>query len=306
MPVTRAPSAAGGRAGRRRPPSSAAPAGPFLKWAGGKGQLLSQFAPLYPDRIGRYVEPFVGSAAVFFDLRARAGDLRATLADNNEELINCFRMVRDEVDGLVRRLRRHKERHSKEHYYAVRGTAAGRRTPVQRAARFIYLNKSCYNGLYRVNAQGEFNVPMGSYTSPAICRTALLRAASRALQEVDLEVRNFARGLGAARRGTFLYIDPPYHPLSKTANFTSYTGGGFGEAEQSRLADLYRALDRKGARVMLSNSDTPFVRELYDGFRIEVVSARRAINSNGARRGAVSEVVVLNYEPPGVAPAGGE
>ena len=292
------------RADARRTSAARPAPGPFLKWAGGKGQLLAQFAPLYPSRVGRYVEPFVGSAAVFFDLRRRHPDIAASLSDDNEELINCFRIVRDDVEGLIRRLRRHKERHSREHYYEVRARKVARLTPAQRAARLIYLNKTCYNGLYRVNGQGEFNVPIGSYKNPAICQAPLLRAASRALAGVDLEVRDFADCLGEARRGTFVYFDPPYHPVSRTASFTSYTEGGFGEEEQRRLADLFAALDRKGARVMLSNSDTPFVRDLYDGYRIEAVSARRAINSNGARRGVVSEVVVCNYDPPAAAGEG--
>jgi DNA adenine methylase len=270
-------------------------AGPFLKWAGGKTQLLDQIAPLYPDRIRHYMEPFVGSGAVFFDLRSRFPDMRATLSDNNEELINCYRIVRDDVEGLIRRLRNHKSRHGKEHYYKVRGESPSRLTPPQRAARFIYLNKTCYNGLYRVNASGGFNVPIGSYADPKICQASRLRAARDALQGVTLEVRDFGACLKEARKGTFVYIDPPYHPLSATSNFTGYTEGGFGEQEQIRLSRLFRDLHGKGARVMLSNSDTPFIRELYKGFPIHQVTARRAINSNGNRRGAITEVVVMSH-----------
>ena len=270
---------------------------PFLKWAGGKGQLLAQFAALYPRQVHRYIEPFVGSGAVFFDLQAKFPGLRAVLSDNNKELIDCYRAVQDDVEGLIRRLRQHKARHGKDHYYKVRGQPTDRLTAPRRAARLIYLNKTCYNGLYRVNSRGDFNVPIGSYSSPSVFRAEALRRASRALQRVRLGVRDFGKCIRDARPGTFVYIDPPYHPVSKTANFTGYTEGGFGLAEQERLSSLFAELDGKGCLVMLSNSDTRAIRKLYGGYRIETVSARRAINSNGKRRGAISELVVMNYEP---------
>ncbi|MCZ6689916.1 MAG: DNA adenine methylase [Planctomycetota bacterium] len=272
-------------------------AGPFLKWAGGKGQLLSQFASLYPRKIERYLEPFVGSAAVFFDLRERFAGLRATVSDNNKELIRCYEDVRDDVEGLIRRLRQHKARHGREHYYGVRGRSLGRLSPVARSARLIYLNKTCYNGLYRVNARGEFNVPIGSYKNPGIFKEDQFRAASAALQEVRLEVRDFSACLRDARAGAFVYFDPPYDPVSRTASFTGYTERGFGVTEQERLAGIFRELDAKGCLVMLSNSDTPLIRKLYRGFRLKSVTARRAINSNGRRRGAIGELVVMNYAP---------
>ena len=270
---------------------------PFLKWAGGKRQLLSQFARFYPEDVRRYCEPFVGSAAVFFDLQARFPKLRAILSDNNEALIRCYEAVRDDVEGLIRSLRQHKARHGKDHYYKVRGRSTNRLKGLQRAARLIYLNKTCFNGLYRVNARGEFNVPMGSYSNPAILREESLRRASAALQGVRFSARDFGDCLRDARKGTFVYVDPPYHPVSRTAYFTGYTEGGFGEEEQRRLSRLFADLHRKGCLVMLSNSDTPLIRRLYRGFRIRRVTARRAINSNSSRRGAISELVVMNYTP---------
>jgi DNA adenine methylase len=273
---------------------------PFLKWAGGKRQLLEQFAPLYPARIERYIEPFAGSAAVFFDVRERF-DLRfAALSDDNAELINCYRIVRDDVEALIKKLRAHKKRHHEEfpsYFYGVREQLPDRLSPVARAARFIYLNKTGYNGLYRVNAAGRFNVPVGRYKDPPICDAELLRAASAALQGVNIDVRDFGDWLSKARAGDFFYIDPPYVPLSKTSNFTSYAAGGFGAAEQVRLARFVRDLDGRGARVMLSNSDTPIVRKLYGGFDIKKINARRNINSNGARRGQIAELVIRNYTP---------
>ena len=266
---------------------------PFLKWAGGKTQLLSQFAPLYPERIERYIEPFVGSAAVFFDIRRRFTLRYAALSDSNAELINCYQVVRDQVEELIDVLAKHKARHSDEYYYRMRREVLSDR--VEKAARLIYLNKTCYNGLYRVNSKGEFNVPIGRYKNPRIYNPDLLCAASQALQGVDLAVQDFWNWLPKAQAGDFFYIDPPYFPLSPTANFTSYTEGGFGLEEQRRLAQFVRDLDAKGCLVMVSNSDTTVIRKLYRGLRFTKVSARRSINSNGAARGTISELVIRNY-----------
>ncbi len=275
-------------------------AGPFLKWAGGKSQLLAQYEPFFPTEPMRgYFEPFVGSGAVFFHLRGRSLFSSYHLSETNEELLNCYRAVRDHVEDLIALLRQHQMQHGREYYYAIRNQdrypAWIRTSLVERAARLIYLNKTCYNGLWRVNRQGHFNVPMGSYRKPEIVNEARLRAASRALQDVHLGVENFEQVIRRAGRGDFVYFDPPYIPLSATANFTSYTQDEFGEYEHRKLALVFAELDRKDCRVMLSNSDTLLTRELYRGFRIETVSARRAINSASARRGAISEIVVLNY-----------
>jgi len=276
---------------------------PFLKWAGGKSQLLAQFAPLYP-RFEGYHEPFVGSAAVFFHLcqleaQGRLGHAlaRARLTDSNAELINCYCVVRDQVDALIASLARHKQRHSAEYYYDVRRHTLSDLSPVERAARLIYLNKTCYNGLYRVNRQGQFNVPLGAYQQPGIFDAQELRAASAALQTVELAVADFRGVLHHAHAGDLVYFDPPYHPLNKTSSFTSYTQAAFGEQEQRELAQLYRALADRGCRVMLSNSWSPLILDLYRGFRLVEVKAARAINSKPERRGKISELVVLNFDP---------
>jgi DNA adenine methylase len=271
---------------------------PFLKWAGGKTQLVPSLGKLFPATFERYFEPFLGSGAVFFELRRSFGPFRAYLSDTNAELINAFTVVRDDPLALIKLLRKHKQRHHAdfpEHYYTTRNKSTDTLTPVQRAARFIYLNKTCYNGLYRVNASGLFNVPVGTYKNPPICDEAGLHAASGALQRARLSTSDFDTALGRARAEDFVYFDPPYVPVSATANFTGYTSGGFDEQQQRRLASCFRELDRRGCFVMLSNSSSPLVEQLYRGYRTETVPARRAINSNGHRRGKVDEVVVLNY-----------
>ena len=272
---------------------------PFLKWAGGKTQLLAQLAPLIPPRFSGYHEPFVGSAAVFFYLQA-AGSFHSTsrprLTDSNAELINGYQAVRDEVEPVIDLLARHKLRHSKEYYYAVRAQVPAELSHVERAARLIYLNKTCFNGLYRVNSKGQFNVPLGRYKNPGIFSAEELRAASWALTDATIEVGDFQSVTKHARSGDFVYFDPPYHPLTATANFTSYTANEFGEKEQRELAEVFRALDAKGCRLMLSNSWTPFILGLYTGFNLVEVKATRQINSDAGKRGKVSEVVVMNYE----------
>ncbi len=276
-------------------------AAPFLKWAGGKGDLLPQYDPLFPTgRAGTAYEPFVGSGAVFFHLRGRDFAQRYCLSDVNAELINAYVVVRDCVNDLIERLEEHARRHNREHFAAVRGLDRepgwpDAFDPVARAARLIYLNRTCYNGLWRVNRQGHFNVPMGRYRNPTILHAHLLRAASAALQGVEVRVCRFDEAVREAGSGDFVYFDPPYVPLNATSNFTSYDANGFGVEEQQALAETFRALDARGCRVMLSNSDHPLVHALYAGFSIERVQARRRINSRAERRGAISELVVRNY-----------
>ncbi|GAB4574318.1 MAG: DNA adenine methylase [Anaerolineae bacterium] len=279
-------------------------AAPFLKWAGGKTQLLAQYDPLFPTGpVERYFEPFVGSGAVFFALRRRDFARSYHLFDSNPELINVYQVVRDQVEELITLLAEHRARHaadSRAHYYAVRELDRDpdwRRTaaPVVRAARMIYLNKTCYNGLWRVNSKGQFNVPLGRYKNPPILDEDKLRAASAALQGVALAVADFRSIVDCAAAGDFVYFDPPYVPLSATANFTSYAKDDFGEQDQRDLAEVFRALDRRGCRVMLSNADAPLVHTLYADFNLRLVTARRAINSHTARRGPIAEVVVTNY-----------
>jgi DNA adenine methylase len=265
---------------------------PFLKWAGGKSQLLEQFGPLLP-RAGsyvRYIEPFIGSGALFFHLRPAS----AELSDVNREIVDCYRAVRNRPHDVIRELEKH--RHDERHYYDVRANVPTKLA--ERAARTIYLNKTGYNGLYRVNSSGRFNVPMGRYANPGFQSPTLfatIRACSRALVSARLSPGDFEAALKDAGKGDFVYLDPPYVPVSETSDFTSYARGGFGWAEQERLAEVCRTLWRRGAMLMLSNSDTQSVRALYRDFRVDVVHASRSINSRGAKRGKVREVVVRNF-----------
>ena len=274
---------------------------PFVKWAGGKGQLLSQFEPYFPPSFGRYVEPFVGGGAVFFHLsrQGRLAGKQVILVDRLEELINVYRAVQGRVEDLIAELQRYEpHKTNPDYYYEVRAwdrqADYARRSDLERAARFLYLNRTCYNGLYRVNRQGQFNVPFGRYHNPTICDAGNLRAASLALQGVRLLVDDFARSLEMAGAGDFVYLDPPYHPVSDTANFTSYTSADFGLQDQQRLADLFFELDLRGCQVLLSNSATDLVRELYEGYEQVEVQAIRAISSKGNERGAISELLIMN------------
>ena len=272
---------------------------PFLKWAGGKTQLLGQFEALYPPRalVKRYLEPFLGSGAVFFQVKRLLAPRDIQLADRNEDLVQVYRAVQEQVDEVIGQLHRHVRQHSKHYYYRVRGQDLRRMSPAAKAARLIYLNKTCFNGLYRVNSRGHFNVPMGNYRHPAILDEANLRGVSESLQGVMIRPAHFRDILVEARAGDFIYFDPPYDPLSSTSSFTAYTSATFGQREQEELAAVYAALHRRGCRVMLSNSDTPLIRRLYRGFDLRTVSARRSINSKADRRGAITEIVALNYEP---------
>lgn len=284
--------AAGAKSGSRVRAPSPRPR-PFLKWVGGKSQLLEQMAPLLPPRFGRYFEPFVGGAALFFDLRARRPRMPSFLSDVNAELVDCYRAVRDHVEDVIRALGAHT--YDSDHYYAVRAWDPAELALPERAARTIFLNKTGYNGLYRVNRSGQFNVPFGRYTNPLFCDPGTLRACSRALRGASIETGDFSRVLERAKKGDFVYFDPPYVPLSATSDFTAYVPGGFREREQRALAAVFAALAARGVHVMLSNSDAPLVHELYAGFRIDRVLASRHVNSNGARRGKLAEVVVRSY-----------
>lgn len=266
--------------------------GPIVKWAGGKTRLLDELAGRAPKRFRRYFEPFIGGGALYFHL----APARAYLTDSNRDLIEMYRCVAEDVEAVIRKLARLRRAHSTESYYRVRERwNQGNRTDrAARAAAFIYLNKTCYNGLWRVNKRGLFNVPVGRYDDPTIYDPAALRAAAETLQRADLTCGDYAEGVAAAGAGDFVYFDPPYHPLTETASFTSYTAANFGPDDQRRLADLARDLDERGCAVMLSNSDTPFIRELYQGFRIEQVMCARAINSKAGKRGAIAELVITN------------
>jgi DNA adenine methylase len=265
-------------------------AAPIVKWVGGKTKLLGELVARMPRDYGRYFEPFAGGAALFF----RVAPERAVLSDANADLIATYRALATDADAVVRRLAIHRRYHDKKHYYAVRdrwNDADVSWSPVDRAAAFIYLNKTCFNGLWRVNRAGGFNVPMGRYDDPPICVPDALAAAGRALARADLRCGDYRAAVADAVAGDFVYFDPPYVPVTTTANFTSYTAGDFDLADQRALADLARELVLRGCKVMLSNSDTPTVRTLYRGMRIDRVACPRAINSNASRRGDVDEVI---------------
>lgn len=264
---------------------------PFLKWVGGKTQLLDQLQPLLPKTFRRYFEPFVGGAALFFDLRAKERlENEIVLSDVNDELINCYAVIQNNVEALIEELRKH--RYESDYYYRVREQKRAGLSEVASAARTIFLNKTGYNGLYRVNRSGQFNVPFGKFTNPAICDAENLRACARALRDVTLTHGDYSSVLEHAKKGDFVYFDPPYDPVTTTANFASYTADGFSPDDQRALADTARSLVAKGCKVMLSNSDTPFIRSIYKGFRVERVKCPRAINSNAAKRGDVDELII--------------
>ncbi len=269
----------------------------FLKWAGGKLQLIEQFENLFPHNFRNYYEPFIGSGAVFFYVKSKLKPNKVILSDTNEELINCFVAVRDKPSELVEVLLNHRKKHSKEYYYAVRSIESSRLDSLARAARLIYLNKTCFNGLYRVNSKGQFNVPFGDYENPSIFDRNTLFQASQLIQGVHLQVMTFEKVLDFAGKDDFVYFDPPYIPLSKTSSFTRYSKSDFSMKEQKRLSEIFGILDSRGCFVMLSNSDHALTRELYRHYEKNtvIVRAKRMINSVGSRRGAINEVVVTNY-----------
>jgi DNA adenine methylase len=279
-----------GRVVPTAPDPTARAAKPFVKWAGGKRQLLPDIVARVPKFAGRYFEPFVGGGALFFHLAPK----KAVLADTNERLIRTYRGVKEDVDGVIRRLCRYRGLHSEAFFYKLREKEIDRaKSHVEVAAWLIYLNRTGYNGLYRVNSKNRFNVPFGRYANPTICDGETLRACSRALAGAELEHADFAAVVEKAREGDFVYFDPPYAPLSKTSSFASYTKDGFGPSEQERLRDVALALKRRGVHVLLSNSSAQDVRRLYGkGFRITKVLATRVVNSKASQRGAIPELLI--------------
>ena len=263
---------------------------PPIKWAGGKSQLLARFKDFFPAHFDLYIEPFLGGGAVFFHLLP----LNAVLIDNNEELINLYQVIRDDLEKLLSSLEEHQN--TAEYFYKIRALNPQQLAKIERASRFLYLNKTAYNGLYRVNKQNKFNVPFGYYQKPRIKDEENLRQVQYALKNAAIILGDFTLALHYAKKAAFVYLDPPYQPLSKTANFTGYTSEGFDEDSQVRLAELFYQLDKEGCLVMLSNSDTPFIRNLYEDYFIDEVFARRSVNSKADKRGAISELIIRNYQ----------
>lgn len=273
---------------------------PFLKWAGGKRQLLPEIKKLLPKRMGHYFEPFVGGGAVFLELQAT----KITINDKNKELINCYEVVRASIEELIQCLQAYKERNNEKYFYEIRemdrAEDFSQKPEVERAARLIYLNKTCYNGLFRVNSQGQFNVPFGRYKNPNILDHAVLRAVSTYLNGVDCQILNqdFAEVVASARPGDFIYFDPPYDPMSPTASFTGYDINGFDKSQQERLKVCADTLVDRGCHVLLSNSATPFIEQLYGDhkkYRQFKVKATRQINSNADKRGAIDEILIASH-----------
>lgn len=262
---------------------------PFLKWAGGKRQLLGEIKCRMPEEYGAYYEPFVGGGAIFF------GTLHtpALISDTNEELINCYRVVRDQVGTLIDDLERHEN--TEAYFYKTRATDPATLTQIARASRFIYLNRTCFNGLYRVNRKGQFNVPYGRYKNPALVPAGKLLLASTNLQGIEIEIADYQCAVRTAEPGDFIYLDPPYIPLSGYADFKRYTTDVFGIEQHRELASLLAELDRRGVKFMVSNSDTPLSRELYQNWNIDSVVARRLINCDATKREGTLEVIVTNY-----------
>ena len=263
---------------------------PFIKWAGGKSKLIQQYNSFFPKQFKAYYEPFLGGGAVFFHLNPACG----YLTDINAELINAYRCVKDNVEELIEVLEVHQFKHCKEYYYEVRHCQGV--TDTEKAARLIYLNKTCFNGLYRENSQGQFNVPIGKYKNPKISNPDLLRSASAALQKAQIDVQSFEDILKQADCcDDFVYFDPPYHPLSPTSNFTAYSRSSFNRDNHIKLKEVFAELAQRGVNVMLSNSDCQFVRELYSDFNIHPILASRLINSNIQKRGRIPELLITSY-----------
>jgi DNA adenine methylase len=267
---------------------------PFLKWAGGKTRLIQQYQQYFPRNFQTYYEPFLGGGAIFFHLQPK----QAVLTDINTELITTYLCVKDKdkVEELIIKLQEHKCKHNREYYYDIRTYKF--KSEIELAARFIYLNKTCFNGLYRVNSQGQFNVPLGRYKDPNICQEEVLRAASQALAGADIQAADFTKVLDYANSSSdFVFCDPPYYPISSTSNFTGYSRNSFHEKDQIRLRDTCAELASRGVKVMVCNSHCEFIENLYKeiDFKFHIIKAPRAINSNTKSRGLVDEVLITSY-----------
>ena len=268
---------------------------PFLKWAGGKRQLLKEIEKYIPSKISTYYEPFLGGGAVLLSIQPK----KAIVNDSNQEIINVYKVIRDNVDELIEDLKKHKN--TAEYFYYLRKkdrtSEYNHLSNIERASRLIYLNKTCYNGLFRVNSQGEFNTPYGNYKNPNIVNEHVLRPVSNYLNKYDIKFLegDFENSMKNIRKGSFVYFDPPYMPISDSSSFTGYTLDGFTIDDQIRLKNLCDKLDERGIKFLLSNSTSPIILDLYKDYKIEFVNAKRSINSIGENRGEIKEVLIMNY-----------
>ena len=292
---------------------------PFIKWVGGKGQLLSEINKLYPVELGKninkYAEIFVGGGAVLFDILSKYKLDEVYISDKNLELINTYKSIRDNVDILIKSLKGMEEQYipldnknRKDYYYKKREEYNSLKinsevNNIEKAVLFIFLNKTCFNGLYRVNKKGEFNVPMGAYKKPKICDEENLKNVSLALKKVKIIYADYRESESFIDEKTFVYIDPPYRPLNITSSFTSYTENDFNDKEQIELAEYINVLNKKGAKIVISNSDPKnndiddnFFDKLYNNYNINRVKATRMLNSNASLRGAINELLITNYK----------
>lgn len=271
---------------------------PFLKWVGGKRQLMPSIVEHLPENIKdyKYIEPFIGGGAVLFNLQPK----NAIINDYNEELINVYQVIKNNLDELITDLKKHKN--EADYFYSIRSLDRNgefkKLTAVQRASRVIFLNKTCFNGLYRVNNAGEFNSPFGRYKNPNIVNEPTLKAVNKFLNSnnIDIKSGDYSDVLKQADKKCFVYLDPPYHPISESSNFTGYVQGGWNMYDQIDLKTACDELNKKGVKFLLSNSSADFIKDLYKDYKITIVKANRAINSNGADRGEVDEVLIRNYE----------
>ncbi len=271
---------------------------PFLKWVGGKRQLISSITQYLPENIHkfRYIEPFIGGGAVFFHLQPQ----NAKINDLNKELMNVYLVIKNNLQELITDLRKHQN--NVEYFYKIRGLDRSHEfknlTDVERASRVIYLNKTCFNGLYRVNNAGEFNAPFGYYKNPNIINEPTLKAVHQYLNtnNIMIQCSDYTSILQETNDRTFVYLDPPYHPISENSNFTGYVQGGWNDIDQIKLKEFCDQLNERGVKFLLSNSSSSFIKNLYKDYQIIVVQAHRAINSDGNNRGEIDEVLIRNYE----------
>jgi DNA adenine methylase len=264
----------------------------FLRWIGGKSKIIHKLGQFVPAYFERYWEPFLGGASMFFFLKPHF----SFLSDSNGELINCYIAARDYPDELSKQLEKHKINHSKEYYYQIRKEYNLGGTKIDQSARFIYLNKACFNGIYRVNRQGEFNVPYGEKINPSIPDNELLRAASYVLRNADLKIRSYDQIINLdTAENDFIYLDPPYPPLNGTSYFSHYTQERFLFKDQEKLSETANELNKKKCKVMITNADTPIIRQLYKNWKIISIPVIRWVSANGVRY-KVNELVIINYE----------